>query len=166
MNNSLVGIIILLVVLFIFEGLFVSDIPSSSWIFPGFIFGMVILLGIAEVAHNIFLARKEAKAKMADPAADSSRAEHDPLFKNKKNLLVITALMILYTLLFYLFDFLTGSIVFSVLYGIYSKYPRKLLYFFVTILIIVVLFVVFSKFLGVSFSPGIVWKMIRTSAAR
>jgi hypothetical protein len=166
MNSCLAGIIILLVVLFICEGLFISEIPPSSWIFPGFIFGIVTLLGIAEIAHNIFLARKETKTKAVDPGTDSAQAEDTPLFTNKKNILVISALMILYVLIFYLFGFLTASIIFAVLYGIYSKYPKKLLFFSVTILIIVALFIIFSKFLGVSFSPGMVWKTIRTLVSR
>ena len=152
-NIILAAVIVLIILIFIFEGQYVSQIPRTSWRFPRIIFTMVIVLGAAEILNNIRLLRKEVK--------NNPDRKDEPLFSNFKNYMAITIMFVLYGLLFYLFGFLISSIIFALAYGIYSKYPRRILFCVFTFITIPGIYFIFSRLLGVSFQPGIIIDFFR-----
>ena len=116
--------------------------------FPGFVFGTGILIGILDLIKSI----REIKNK--------SDAEKQPLFENKKNFQTICFLMLLYVVLMWLCGFIISSIVFSLLFAWKHHYKRMILFTIVMAVIILIWYLLFTKFLGVQFPAGFIFELI------
>ncbi len=142
------GGILVFIMILAADGIFIKKLSSSAMAFPGFVFGTGILIGILDLIKSI----REIKNK--------SDAEKQPLFENKKNFQTICFLMLLYVVLMWLCGFIISSMVFSLLFAWKHHYKRMILFTIVMAVIILIWYLLFTKFLGVQFPAGFIFELI------
>ena len=117
--------IIAIIVILLLEGFVRQDIPDLASRFPLAVFVIVIAIGIAEATRSILARKKENEALEADPG---KKAAPKPVFKNFKNFMVISCMIIVYSILMYLIGFIASTIVFSIAFVFFFKFKRVVLF--------------------------------------
>lgn len=144
---SIIGIITVLLV----EGFVRQDIPALGARFPLVVFGVVILTGVAELVRCVRARKAEIAAAEQAGKAD---APSKPAFKNLRNFLVISAMVVVYSVAMHYLGFIISSIVFFIAFVLHFKFRRVVLFSVCSSVCIVLVYFCFTRLMHVRLPVG------------
>ena len=143
--------IIAIIVILLLEGFVRQDIPDLAARFPLAVFAVVIVIGIAEATRSI-LARKKENEGLAANAGE--KAALKPVFKNFKNFIIISCMIIVYSILMYLIGFIPSTIVFSIAFVLFFKFKRVVLFSLCSIVGTIAVYFCFANLMHIRLPVG------------
>lgn len=146
--------LIAIIVLLSFEGFVRQDMPDLAARFPLAVFGIVVLAGIAEVVRSISANKQKAGATTGGKEKTAEQKNH------ARNFAVISIMIVIYSILMYLVGFIASSILFFIVFVLFFKFKRIVLFTVCSAIGIVGVYFCFTEFMHIRLPIGELFEMI------
>ena len=146
--DAVVALILISVILVLtFEGIAVQHLPKGAMGFPGFVFSVILIVGILELLRI----RKTQR---------EGHETHENVFVNCGNFMVACGLIIGYLVLMWLVGFILSTIAFTIVFVVKFRYKHVLIFGIAAILAAVGLYYIFKNVMYIHLPDGLLFELI------
>ncbi len=140
------GVILLIIGIMAFNGYVMSNLSATSLRYPTFVFTVCLVIGTLEIVKGV---RKNARTEFKMP-----------VFTNKRNFFFVCGAIIVYASLLTILGFIIASSIFTISYILYTRYEKPVRIIVTSLVIVIVIYVVFTQFLHVNLPQGLILRVI------